>query len=58
MIDAIKSKRFALPFAGAFLLMTCLLAVPDLAWAGIAEDINAWICGCSGTVATGSSRAR
>ena len=45
MIDAIKSRRFALPFAGAFLLTTCLLAVPDLAWAGIAEDINAWICG-------------
>jgi hypothetical protein len=45
MIDAIKSRRFALPFVGAFLLMTCLLAVPDLAWAGIAEDINAWICG-------------
>ena len=45
MIDAIKSRRFAIPFVGAFLLMTCLLAVPDLAWAGIAEDINAWICG-------------
>ena len=45
MIDAIRSRRFALPFAGAFLLVTCLLAVPDLAWAGIAEDINAWICG-------------
>ena len=45
MIDAIKSRRFAIPFAGAFLLVTCLLAVPDLAWAGIAEDINAWICG-------------
>ena len=45
MIDAIKSKRFALPFAGAFLLVTCLLAVPDLAWAGIADDINKWLCG-------------
>ena len=45
MVDAIRSRRFALPFAGAFLLVTCLLAVPDFAWAGIAEDINAWICG-------------
>ena len=45
MIDAIKSRRFALPFAGAFILVTCMLAMPELAWAGIAEDINAWICG-------------
>lgn len=45
MAETIRSRRFALLFAGAFVLATCLFAVPDLAWAGIAEDINAWICG-------------
>ena len=37
--------RFKAAFAGTLTLLAALLAAPDLAFAAIAYDINAWICG-------------
>lgn len=41
----ISDRRFAYAFAAAVFLMAAALALPAPAFAGIAEDINAWICG-------------
>ena len=43
--EMVGSRRFMLCFAATFAVLFCLLAVPDLAFAGIAEDINGWLCG-------------
>ena len=37
--------RFAYPFAAAMLACTLLFAAADPAYADIAGDINAWLCG-------------
>ncbi len=42
---ALSDRRFAYGFAAAVVLLTAALALPEPAFAGIAEDINAWICG-------------
>ncbi|ACV22913.1 TrbL/VirB6 plasmid conjugal transfer protein [Slackia heliotrinireducens] len=43
--QALSDRRFAYGFAAAVVLLTAALALPEPAFAGIAEDINAWICG-------------
>ncbi|KFI70478.1 VirB6/TrbL-like conjugal transfer protein, CD1112 family [Bifidobacterium merycicum] len=43
--QALSDWRFAYGFAAAVVLLTAALALPEPAFAGIAEDINAWICG-------------
>lgn len=45
MRKALSDRRFAYGFAAAVVLLTAALALPEPAFAGIAEDINAWICG-------------
>ena len=45
MRNAASDRRFAYGFAAAVVLLTAALALPEPAFAGIAEDINAWICG-------------
>lgn len=45
MRNAVSDRRFAYGFAAAVVLLTAALALPEPAFAGIAEDINAWICG-------------
>lgn len=42
--QALSDRRFAYGFAAAVVLLTAALALPEPAFAGIAEDINAWIC--------------
>ena len=37
--------RFKAAFAGTLTILAALLAVPDFAFAAIADDINSWICG-------------
>lgn len=39
------STGFALAFSASVLMCAALLALPAPAFAGIAEDINAWLCG-------------
>ena len=39
------SVAFARSFSATALLCACLLACPNLAFADIAGDINAWLCG-------------
>ena len=43
--QTLSDRRFAYGFAVAVILLTAALALPEPAFAGIAEDINAWICG-------------
>lgn len=43
--QALSDRRFAYGFAAAVVLLAAALALPEPAFAGIAEDINAWICG-------------
>ena len=43
--QTLSDRRFAYGFAVAVILLTTALALPEPAFAGIAEDINAWICG-------------
>lgn len=43
--QTLSDRRFAYGFAAAVVLLTAALALPEPAFAGIAEDINAWICG-------------
>lgn len=45
MRNVVSDRRFAYGFAAAVVLLTAALALPEPAFAGIAEDINAWICG-------------
>lgn len=41
----IQDRRFGIAFAGTFAFLVAMLAVPDLAFASIADDINSWLCG-------------
>ena len=43
--SAASDRRFAWAFALTVALLALTIALPAPAWAGIAEDINAWICG-------------
>ena len=45
MRSAVADRRFAWAFALTVALLALTIALPTPAWAGIAEDINAWICG-------------
>lgn len=40
-----SDKRFKVAFAGTLAFLAAMLAVPDFAFASIADDINSWICG-------------
>lgn len=42
---AVSGRRFAWAFSLTVLLLALTIALPAPAFAGIAEDINAWICG-------------
>lgn len=39
-----RDRRFALAFAATFIALTALL-LPEPAFASIADDVNAWLCG-------------
>ena len=41
----ITDRRFILAFAATFALLCALLIPTHFAWASIADDINAWLCG-------------
>ena len=41
----ITDRRFILAFATTFALLFALLIPTHFAWASIADDINAWLCG-------------
>lgn len=45
MRTAASDRRFAWAFSLTVLLLALTIALPTPAYAGIAEDINAWICG-------------
>ena len=38
-------QRFAASFLITLAILVALFGAPDLAWAGIADDINKWLCG-------------
>lgn len=41
----IKDRHFFLAFAATFAMLCALLIPTQFAWASIADDINAWLCG-------------
>lgn len=43
--NLLRGRRFAAGFALAFALCAAACAFPGLAWADIAGDVNAWLCG-------------
>ena len=45
MLATIKNRRFILPFAATFAVLSTLMLFPDFAFAAIADDINKWLCG-------------
>lgn len=45
MLASIKNRRFILPFAATFAVLSTLMLFPDFAFAAIADDINKWLCG-------------
>ena len=43
--QTLQSRQFALAFAVTLVAMTLMFGLPNFAFAGIAEDINKWLCG-------------
>ena len=43
--STLQSRGFAYALAGSLAICTALLAMPGFAYAGIADDINSWLCG-------------
>lgn len=41
----IKDKRFGLAFLATFIALSAFFIPAEAAWASIADDINAWLCG-------------
>lgn len=43
--QTLQSRQFALAFTVTLVAMTLMFGIPNFAFAGIAEDINKWLCG-------------